>query len=258
MALQDSPVNPVSRLAGNLARVRSLIDAAAGRSGRVPSDVRLIVVTKGRPAALLAHLPALGVTDLGESRIQEAAEKIAADPLGMRWHLIGHLQRNKARRAVRLFSLVQSLDSMRLLDQMEHVAAETETTVQALLQVNISREHQKHGIELEDVRSFLAEAASRKHVRIRGFMGMAAFGCEPQICRSCFSDLARIRREADEGSWYRKAFPDLSMGMTADFEIAVEEGATIVRVGTAIFEGVIPLPGAGDPPLPGPNRNEER
>ncbi|MEN8149639.1 MAG: YggS family pyridoxal phosphate-dependent enzyme [Planctomycetota bacterium] len=257
MAPQDATVNPVSRLAGNLDDVRRRIDAAARRAGRDPADVRLVVVTKGHAVSHLAALPGLGVTDLGENRIQEAAGKIAASDLGVRWHLIGHLQRNKARRAVSLFALIHSLDSLRLLDHLDRIAGETGTAVEALLQVNVSGEPQKHGLEPGEVRSVLGEAASRTNVTIRGFMGMAPFGVDAEICRSCFSDLARIRREASEGAWYRISLPELSMGMTGDFEIAVEEGATIVRVGTAVFRGVDPAPDDA-PPGRNQSRNEER
>ena len=254
MIPRDTPVSPDDRLVANLAEVKARIDAAAVRSSRDPARVTLVVVTKGIPLDLIRALPPLGVTDVGESRIQEAGPKIDAIGAALRWHLIGHLQRNKARRAVDRFALVHSLDSLKLLDHLNRLAGERGRTAAALLQVNISEEGRKHGIEPGDVPAFLSSAATREHVEIRGFMGMAPYVAEPEESRSCFSRLARIRDEADAAAWYRTPLPQLSMGMTNDFEIAVEEGATIVRVGTAVFRGVSTLPATEFPPT----RTEER
>jgi len=254
MVTREIPVNPADRLAANLADVRARIAAAAHRVGRDPAEITLVVVTKGVPVEAVRRLLPLGVRALGENRVQEAGPKIEALDPAIRWHLIGHLQRNKARRAGGLFALIHSLDSIRLLDQLNRVGEETRTTVPVLLQLNISDEGQKHGIAPDDARSFLRDAAARPHVEIRGLMGMAPYVAEPEECRGCFSALARIRHEADQASWYRSPLSDLSMGMTNDFEIAVEEGATIVRVGTAVFRDVDPFPATDAPPT----RTEER
>jgi pyridoxal phosphate enzyme (YggS family) len=249
MVPRKTPSSPADRLAANLADVKARIEAAAGRASRDPAGVTLLVVTKGVPVEALRRLPDLGVSEVGESRIQEAGPKI--DVLGdvFRWHLIGHLQRNKARRAIRGFTLIHSVESMKLLDHLDRIAGELGRKVSVLLQVNISEEGQKYGIEPGEVRSFLSKAAARERVEIRGLMGMAPYVAAPEECRSCFSHLARIRDEANAASWYRRPLPELSMGMTNDFEIAVEEGATIVRVGTAVFRDVDPSPATDVPPM---------
>jgi pyridoxal phosphate enzyme (YggS family) len=254
MTPQESPVNPVDRLTANLNAIRERIATAAARSGRDADDVTLVAVTKTVAAGTIAILPQTGVLDVGENRLQVATPKI--DVLGpeFRWHFIGPLQRNKARKAVDRFSLIHSLASGRLLDTLDRLGGERGSPVDVLVQVNISAEDKKQGIEPESVKAFLHVASDREWVRIRGLMGMAPYVADPDETRPCFSRLRRIRDEANRDAWYRIPLAELSMGMTNDFEIAVEEGATIVRVGTAVFRGVDPDHAADDPPT----KTEER
>ena len=235
----DPRASVLERLDRNVRDVRGRVRDAAVRAGREPGAVTLVAVTKTLPADLFSLLPAAGITDIGENRIQVAEGKVAQAPAGLRWHLVGHLQRNKARRALELFSCIHSLDSIRLVEQLGRIAGETGATlVKGLVQVNISGEDQKHGVEPEGVRPFLADAASIPGIEIAGLMGMAPFVDDPEEARPYFRSLARIRDDANSAGWYRGPLAEISMGMTNDFEVAVEEGATMVRVGTALFGGL--------------------
>lgn len=241
----EPPASSVLRLARNVEAVRTRIDVAAARAGRPAGSARLVAVTKTIPAEVVAGLAALGVADVGENRIPEAEEKMDALGGEFRWHLVGHLQRNKARRAVGRFALIHSLDSERLLEHLDRIASENAgTVVKALVQVNVSGEDQKHGVEPDRVRDLLAAARGAANVEIRGLMGMAALEADPEAARPAFRLLARIRDDANAGGWYRTPLDELSMGMTNDFEVAVEEGATLVRIGTALFTGVEPTGGS--------------
>ncbi|MDQ5854281.1 MAG: YggS family pyridoxal phosphate-dependent enzyme [Chloroflexota bacterium] len=236
----------------NIAAVRARIAAAADRAGRDPATVTLVAVTKTQPPEAVAAVAA-GVADVGENRVQEAAEKIPlVEVADLRWHLIGHLQRNKARKAAAIFDLIHSLDSVRLAETLDrHVAQDTPPhpdgtprRLPVLLQVNIAGEAQKEGFELsgglgnrealpgfwEDVEHILG----LQHLDVRGLMTIAPYVADPEQVRPVFRALRELRDELavrfPAASWQ-----ELSMGMTGDFEVAVEEGATLVRVGTAIF-----------------------
>ncbi|MHC4471382.1 MAG: YggS family pyridoxal phosphate-dependent enzyme [Planctomycetota bacterium] len=232
------PAKTPERLVRNVEEVWARIRESARRVDRDPTDVTLVAVTKTVPPEVVRLLPAVGVTDVGENRIQQAEEKHQEGVEGLRWHMIGHLQRNKARRALGIFSLIHSLDSEKLLAQLDRLAAEREVRVETLVQVNISAEDQKHGIEPEAVREFLGAARERAGVRILGLMGMGPFVADPEEVRPMFRDLRTLLEEANREGWYPEPLTELSMGMTNDFEVAVEEGATLVRVGTALFTGV--------------------
>ena len=234
----------------NIAAVRERIAAAAGRAGRDGDSVRLIAVTKTHPLELVRAAAAGGVRDVGENRVQEASEKHAAwegEPL--RWHLIGHLQRNKARRAAEIFDLIHSIDRVRLAETLDRYTAESgrgagKGRLPVLLQVNIAGEAQKEGFDLpggldnrEQLGAFYAAVehiVSLPHLEVRGLMTIAPYVAEPETVRPVFRGLRELRdelaRRFPAASWH-----ELSMGMTGDFEIAVEEGATLVRVGRAIF-----------------------
>ena len=232
----------VGQLAGRLGAVRGRIAAAAGRAGRDPAGVRIVAVTKGHPLAVAREAGAAGLLDLGENRVQEALAKMDGWPgAPVRWHLIGHLQRNKVRQALGRFALIHSLDSVRLADALEQTAAERGVTQQVLVEVNVAGEAQKSGCPLAEAPALVAHAARLPHLRLRGLMTMAPFTDDGAMQRAAFAGLRALRdRLAGEGEAGRRLAADgcldeLSMGMTNDFEVAVEEGATLVRLGTALF-----------------------
>jgi PLP dependent protein len=223
------------RIADNLAAVELRLLAACRRAGRSRSEVTLVAVTKTVSAAVAALLPGLGVHDLGESRPQELWRKAAA-VADVHWHLIGHLQRNKIERTLPLIQRFHSVDSLRLLDALEEACRPSSRTLPALLEVNASREASKHGFAPEDVPGLAARLAELKYVRLEGLMTMAAYEEDPERTRPTFAALRTLRNRlaAELG----RSLPHLSMGMSNDFEIAVEEGATLVRLGTVLFEGM--------------------
>ena len=215
-----------------LERVRARMAAAALRSGRPAAAVRLVAVSKTMPPEAVREAVAAGVRMLGENRVQEAREKIAACPGLAAWHLIGHLQSNKAKLAVGLFDLIQSLDSLHLAEELDRQGRALGKRVRCLVQVNVGEEAQKSGADEAEVRPLLTRAASLPHLAVEGLMAIPPFLPDPEAVRPFFRRLRLLRdRLTTEG------FPlaELSMGMTHDFEVAIEEGATMVRVGTAIF-----------------------
>jgi pyridoxal phosphate enzyme (YggS family) len=212
-------------VAANLAAVRARIAAAAERSRRDPGDVRLLAVSKTKPAALVRAAIAAGVTDVGENYVQEAVAKRAEVPEPVRWHLIGHLQRNKAARALATFDCIHTLDSTGLAAVLARQAQARGLPVDALIEVNVGGEVSKHGIAPAELPALLADLRD-PHLRVLGLMTVPPAG-EPEAARPYF----RLLRELAE----RAGLRELSMGMTDDFEVAIEEGATMVRVGRAIF-----------------------
>jgi pyridoxal phosphate enzyme (YggS family) len=223
------------QITDNLAAVEERLCAACRRAGRARSEVTLVAVTKTVSVETAALLPDLGVFDLGESRPQELWRKAAA-VVGVRWHLIGHLQRNKIERTLPPIERIHSVDSVRLLEAMEDVCRSAQRTLPALLEVNASGEASKHGFTPEEVPALAARLAELQYVRIDGLMTMAAYEEDPERTRPTFAALRTLRdRLAAE---LGRPLPHLSMGMSNDFEIAVEEGATLVRLGTVLFEGV--------------------
>lgn len=219
-------------IARNLAAVRARLDAAARRAGREPGAVRLIGVTKGRSEADIRALLAAGLADLGENRVQKAKDKIPSID-GASWHLIGHLQRNKARDAVTLFDWIDSVDSVALAEELQKRAAQRDRTVRVLVQVNVAGEEQKNGCPPAEAATVCAAASAGANLELRGLMTIAPFVDDPRQVRWVFADLRRLRDTIREEHGF--ALPELSMGMTDDFEVAVEEGATMVRVGRALF-----------------------
>ena len=226
-----------SSIASRAAAVRDRIAEAARRAGRDPADVTLVAVTKTRPLATVRAATEAGLLDLGENRVSELVEKSDALPGAsaggaVRWHLIGSLQRNKARDAAARADLFHGLDSVRLADALDAKARDAGRVLDVLVQANISGEAAKHGLEPDAVPDLLAYAAGLDHIRPVGLMGMAAFADDraelERVVRPAFQRL-RALFEAASG------LSVLSMGMSGDFEIAVEEGATHVRVGTALF-----------------------
>jgi hypothetical protein len=229
-----------ARIAENVARVRGRIADAAARSGRPANDVTLVAVTKYVPVEMVRPLIAAGCVELGESRPQQLWEKAAA--LGqepVRWHLIGHLQRNKVRRTLPLVGMIHSVDSARLLAAVEE---ECSRPLPVLLEVNISGEAAKHGLAAESIEPVLAAAVGCRNVAVRGLMCMAGLEGGADAARRDFAALRELRNRLRPRCPAGVTLEELSMGMSGDYEIAIEEGATIVRVGSALFEGV----GAGD------------
>jgi pyridoxal phosphate enzyme (YggS family) len=228
-----------SRIGGNLTQVRQRIAAAAERSGRTAAAVTLVAVTKYVPAEIALELVRAGCTRLGESRPQELWSKAAhlADP-AIRWHLIGHLQRNKIRRTLPLVSLIHSVDSWRLLVAVDEIAGELDLSVDVLLEANIAHDTTKTGLPPDELEPLLQKAVELRHVTIRGLMGMASQAGGPVVARRDFARLRAWRDRLAKNCPPNVSLADLSMGMSGDFEVAIEEGATIVRVGSALFEGI--------------------
>ncbi|MCZ7571947.1 MAG: YggS family pyridoxal phosphate-dependent enzyme [Ardenticatenaceae bacterium] len=224
----------------NLERVRERIAAAAIRSGRKPAEITLVAVTKTHPPEVVAAAYELGLRDIGENRVEEALRKQAVLPPDLRWHMIGHIQRRKARDVVGNFHLVHSVDSLRLAEELEKRARAVNVLVDILLEVNVTGEASKYGFqattpaERDTLVAAAAALTTLPSLRVRGLMTMAPFVADPEETRPFFAAVRhlreRLRRELPAHEW---AF--LSMGMTNDFEVAIEEGATHVRIGTAIF-----------------------
>jgi pyridoxal phosphate enzyme (YggS family) len=229
-----------------LKEVRGRIEACARRAGRAPTEITLVAVSKTHPASLVAAAIGAGATDFGENRVQEAAEKIAelgwgtkrdeASDARARWHLIGHLQSNKARRAVQLFDVIHTVDSVALVERLERLCEEeNRAELKVLAQLSLAGEATKAGAEVGELPAIVERINSCARVRLVGLMTMPPFSDEAETARPYFRRLRELRDE-----WRaRGAFPagtgELSMGMSHDYEVAIEEGATMVRVGTAIF-----------------------
>ena len=230
--------NPILRgglslQAVDLASVRSRIAAAARRAGRRPDDVGIVAVTKGHPIERAREAAAAGLADLGENRVQEALAKQAAWPdAPVRWHLLGHVQRNKARQAVGRFALIHSLDSIRLADALEAAAGAAGLVQPVLVEVNVAREPQKSGAMPEEAPELVRHVAGLPHLRLEGLMAMAPYDAPATVQHEVFGGLRTLR---DGLATPSAALAVLSMGMSADFEVAVEEGATLVRLGTVLF-----------------------
>ena len=237
--MADPAPHVVDRLRDNLAKVRERIASAAERSGRRGEEIRLVGVTKYVSPAIARLLFEAGLVDLGESRPQELWEKAAAlSDLPVRWHLIGHLQRNKIRRSLPLVTLVHSADSLRLLTALDEEGRALGRSVDVLLEVNISGDAAKHGFAPQGLAGLLPQAAAFSSLRIRGLMAMAAREGGIDVARRDFAALRELRNQCAKDCPPTMELGELSMGMSDDYTAAIEEGATIVRVGSALFEGV--------------------
>ncbi len=224
-------------LADRLRTVRERIAAACARARRPAGGVTLVAVTKTVPVEVAALMPELGVHDLGESRPQELWLKAAALS-GASWHLIGHLQRNKVERTLPLVGMIHSGDSLRLLTALEEEARRQGRTLDVLLEVNASREASKHGFAPEAVPLLGGEIEKLRHVRVRGLMAMAAYDEDAEACRPTFARVRELRDRLRGEVGAPHSLDHLSMGMSNDFEVAIEEGATLVRLGSVLFEGL--------------------
>jgi pyridoxal phosphate enzyme (YggS family) len=226
----------VAGIAARLAEVRGRIDAAARSAGRDPSSVLLIAVSKTFPIEAVREAYAAGHRDFGENKVQEGLQKIVTSAdLPIRWHLLGHLQTNKARKAAPAFATIHSVDSVDLLRKLDAAAAEAGRTPELLIQVDLGGEATKFGVAPGEVPPLLEAAAALTSARVVGLMTLPPIPESPEDARPYFKRLRALRDE-----WLAAGVPapmlrELSMGMSADFEVAVQEGSTMVRVGTAIF-----------------------
>jgi PLP dependent protein len=223
----------IAELRKRLDAVETRIVAACQRAGRSRQEVTLVAVTKTVGNRVAGLLPGLGVADLGESRPQELWRKSQAIA-GVRWHMIGHLQRNKVEETIPLCHLTHSIDSPRLFDEVVRMATKLQLRPKILLQVNASREEQKHGFDFEELPE-LVPLVQKSPVEVIGLMAMAAYSDDPESARPAFRELREAR------DTLRQSLPDvtqLSMGMSGDYEVAIEEGATHIRIGSTLFDGL--------------------
>ena len=226
-----------SPLATRIEKIRRAIATAAVRAHRSADDVTLVAVSKTHPADKVREAIAAGLTDFGENRVQEAETKIPeVGRDAARWHLIGHLQSNKARRAVELFDWIHSLDSVELARRLDRVSSElNREELPVLIQVDLGHEATKTGVEEKNLREVVDAVRECDRLRLMGLMTLPPFFDDAESARPYFKRLRELRDELQKEGVFGERPGDLSMGMTHDFEIAIEEGATIVRVGTAIF-----------------------
>ena len=219
----------------HLTEVKERIEQACIRSGRNPGEVTLIAVSKTKPVPMLEEAYAAGARDFGENKVQEIVAKKPELPEDIRWHMIGHLQRNKVSQVLGKAVLIHSVDSLRLARQIETDAAKAGLDVDILLEVNVAREESKYGFMLEEVEDAIMTIKDFPHVHIKGLMTIAPFVENPEENRGIFKKLFEFAVDIDKKNIDNVTMGVLSMGMTGDYEVAVEEGATMVRVGTGIF-----------------------
>jgi pyridoxal phosphate enzyme (YggS family) len=232
--------SPRQIVADNLARVRQRIGDAAIAAGRHPTDVKLVAVSKYVDVDVAALLLQAGCQDLGESRPQQLWRKAAAPELaGAQWHLVGRLQNNKIRRTLPLVQLIHSVDSERLLQHIDEHARQLDLVSQVLLEVNCSGESAKQGFAAEDLRRTIPSLANLAHARVVGLMTMAPLEGGLKAAHASFAALRNLRIDLRGSCPPNMTLTELSMGMSADFEAAIAEGATIVRIGSNLFEGLL-------------------
>jgi PLP dependent protein len=220
-------------ISANLKDVRERIQRACARSGREPESVTLVAVSKGHPAETVAAAAAAGLTVFGESRVQEARVKIGQCPGRLEWHLIGHLQSNKCRDAVHFFGLIQSVDSLELAREINQWAEKAGRTARVLLEINVAGESSKFGYAPEKALQELGEINALPRIEIHGLMTVAPWAREAEKVRPVFRRLREIKGQCEDR--LGASLAHLSMGMSGDFEVAVEEGATMIRLGGALF-----------------------
>jgi pyridoxal phosphate enzyme (YggS family) len=225
----------MNRICDNLEKVRQRIATAAQRSGRRYEDIDLVAVTKTVPVEAIQEAISCGIDIIGENRIQEAAAKHPLVKGPVRWHLVGHLQRNKVKTALEIFQLIHSVDSYRLAEEISRRSSSLGRSADILIQVNTSGEDSKYGLSPEEAIPFLESLTPLPGLRVLGFMTIGAFLPDPEKVRPCFRKLRELFEKAREMDLPNVTMRHLSMGMTSDFPVAIEEGANMVRIGTAIF-----------------------
>jgi len=213
--------------------VQRRLHAAAERAGRAWEEIRLVAVSKKQPLEKIQAVAEMGHQLFGENRVQELREKVPLLPGRLTWHLIGHLQKNKIRQVLPLVTMIESVDSLELARQIDRIAGELGLTPQILLEVNLAGEASKYGFAPRDLPACLEELLGLAHLEIRGVMAIPPMVEEAEQARPFFVQLRELRDRLQNAAGV--PFPELSMGMSADFEIAIEEGATMVRVGSALF-----------------------
>lgn len=227
-------------LANNLKEVQEEIRKACEKAGRNPEEVTLIAVSKTKPNEALEEVYATGMREFGENYVQELVGKIETLPKDIRWHMIGHLQRNKVKYLIGKVCMIHSVDSLRLAEEISKESVKKNVTTDILIEVNVAEEENKFGFKVEEVEGFLREAVNLPNINIRGFMTSAPYVSDPEENRQYFRILRELlvdinAKNIDNGNKDVLHLDSLSMGMTNDYRVAVEEGATFVRVGTAIF-----------------------
>jgi len=222
-------------VAGNCQRIRDQVAQAARRAGRDPQTVQIIAASKTKPVELIERAIEAGMTDIGENYVQEAADKIGRISAPVTWHMIGHLQRNKAGRAVELFDVIHTLDSVALADALARRGEHCGHVVRVLAEVNMGAETTKHGVDADEVERLIAALAGRRWLLVDGLMAIPPPGQSPEDSRPYFRRLRELRDRLRTTAAPNCPLRELSMGMTDDFTVAIEEGATMVRIGRAIF-----------------------
>jgi PLP dependent protein len=225
----------MSAINENVQKIRSIIARQAAAAGRDPAAITLVAVTKTVAPELIKEVLAAGVTDIGENKVQEAIAKSAQLVSGVHWHLIGHLQSNKVKAAVKLFELIHSVDSLKLAEAIDQEAGQAGKKQRILIEVNISGEESKYGCSPDNTLDLVKSASTRNNLKIEGLMTMAPFTDDKNRIQAVFQGLREVKDKIASCQIPNVEMEHLSMGMSHDFEIAITEGATILRIGTAIF-----------------------
>ena len=225
----------------NLEQIRSIIRETAIGCGRDPQEIKLVAISKRMPAEMVAEAHQCEQILFGENYLQDAEAKISRLPPALRWHFIGHLQSNKAKMAAELFQMIETVDRQKIAQALDRHAGLLQKKLNVLIQVNVGREPQKSGVLPEDAGDLLRAMQPLKNLRVQGLMTMPPYGREAEASRPWFQALKKLSVElAGENCFYNNKAVELSMGMSGDFNVAIEEGATLIRIGTAIF-GARPL-----------------
>ncbi len=222
-------------LATNLQEVEQKITEACKKANRLREDITLIAVSKTKPISMLQEVYDLGIRDFGENKVQELTDKVPELPEDIRWHMIGHLQRNKVKQVIDKAVLIHSVDSIRLAETIEAEAAKKDIIVHILLEVNVAEEDSKFGLKVDEVLPAIEQIATMPHIRIEGLMTIAPFVENPEENRTVFARLQKLSVDIAKKNIDNVSVNILSMGMTNDYQVAIEEGATMIRVGTGIF-----------------------
>ena len=222
-------------LADNLQLVHANIEKACALSGRKPDEVTLVAVSKTKPVSMLQEAYDAGARVFGENKVQEIMDKYDQLPSDIKWHMIGHLQRNKVKYIIDKVAMIHSVDSLRLAQTIEQEAAKKDIVMPVLLEVNVAEEESKFGLKVDEVLPLLQEISEFSHIQVKGLMTIAPFVENPEENREVFRTLKKLSVDISAKNINNVTMSVLSMGMTGDYEVAVQEGSTMVRVGTGIF-----------------------
>lgn len=228
-------IHQITSIRKNIQSVKYRIASAAERVGRSVGSIELVAISKTKPVRAILEAIDAGITDIGENRVQEAAIKHSQVNRFVKWHLVGHLQTNKVKQALQMFDLIHSVDSLRLLTEINRRSGQLNCQTDVLVEVNTSGEESKYGLQPNEVQKFMESALECTHVRIKGLMTIGKFLPDPEDVRPSFTLLRNIKEMIDSQGYPDIQMKYLSMGMTNDFEVAIEEGADMVRIGSAIF-----------------------